>query len=418
MIKSKRSVILWLTLFLLTIPFSIEAQVYTAVPFIMINPSSRLNGMAGAFTALPTNDVYGQYYNPAQLGNFSRDNNLSWQFYNNSNWFHRFSYTELKYSSTAAAAGYNFKNLLNGLPLSIGFGYINTELNLGTNIWTDEYGNMLGEFETINYYSGYSIGIGLDYYAVLNIGYTYKDITNDFAVDDDEIPKKKDNAYDIGLQVSFPIISIIDRIYKKNITIFNDFKPSADIAFGYSVMSLGDDFEYPFGETYPLPRTAQMGLALSFSLETLLQDEKITVVKLDFSSEGRDMLVKGDSNKDYEHVSAPGDIKFWGNVIKGNADEEVDVHKGWRIQIYEIFEFSFGNFSGEGWGDGGIKTFGFRTSSRGLLKLLNALYQNRTLSFFSNHFELSYAHTQYAQKGDSPLDATIFNGVAFTVFGF
>ena len=416
---TKISGLVWILLFLLILPFSLQAQVHTAVPFVRISPSSRLSGMAGAFTALPTSDVYGQYYNPAQLANFGREKNLSWQFYNDIKWLPGFSFSDFKYSSAAAAAGYNFKNLSKALPISIGFGYLDTELYYGKNIWTDEYGNVLGEFESKEYYKAYSIGVGFEYFAIMNIGYTYKDITSDFAVGYDDPPKETGNAYDIGLQVTFPIIGIINQIQKKSITVFNNFRPSADISFGYSIMNIGDDIKY-FNETRndPLPRMAQIGLALSFGLETTIQGVNSKAIKIDFSSEGRDLLVKKDSLGRYEYVNTPGAINIWENVIKGKISDEVDVHRGWRLQIYEIFEISMGNYNGLGWEEaGGVKTFGFTASSRGILKLINALHENKTLSFIADHFELSYSHTEYAQKRN-PLDGTIYNGVNLTVFGF
>ena len=419
----KLKFLFFIFLFLLNLPYNLPAYVRTAVPFVRISPSSRLSGMAGAFTSLATSDVYGQYYNPAQLANFGRENNLSWQFYNDIKWLPGFSFSDFKYSSKAAAAGYNFKNLLDDLSLSIGFGYIDTDFYLGKNIWTDEQGNMLDEFESKEYYKAYSIGIGFDYYAILNFGYTFKDITSDLyngSVDpEDQIPKATANAYDIGLQITIPIIGIINQVQKKSITVFNDFKPAADISFGYSIMNIGDDMRNAFSNTSdPLPRTAQIGFALSFSLETTIQDVDIEAFKLDFSSEGRDLLVKKDSLGRYEYISAPGAINIWENVIKGNISDEVDVHRGWRLQIYEIFEISMGNYNGIGWDEaGGVKTFGFTASSRGILKMLKALQDNKTLSFIADHFQLNYSHTEYAQKG-SPLDGTIYNGVNITIFGF
>ncbi|MEJ2054049.1 MAG: hypothetical protein P8X42_09030 [Calditrichaceae bacterium] len=49
----------------------LKAQGESAVPFVTIQPSPGLNGMAGAYTALPTHDTFGFFYNPAQTGYFS-----------------------------------------------------------------------------------------------------------------------------------------------------------------------------------------------------------------------------------------------------------------------------------------------------------------------------------------------------------
>jgi len=87
-------------IFLLAISFCASSTIYaheqTAVPFIGIHPGPNLNAMAGAFTALPTNDVFGQYFNPAQLGNFGRERNFSFQFYPaKTKWLPVFNYPDL-----------------------------------------------------------------------------------------------------------------------------------------------------------------------------------------------------------------------------------------------------------------------------------------------------------------------------------
>jgi hypothetical protein len=72
----------------------LKAQGEAAVPFLLIQPSANLNGMAGAYTALPTNDTFGAYYNPAQLGFFGQCENFSYQ-YMKVDWLPSFNFSGL-----------------------------------------------------------------------------------------------------------------------------------------------------------------------------------------------------------------------------------------------------------------------------------------------------------------------------------
>ena len=399
------------------------AQGETAVPFLKIHPSPRLNGMAGAFTALPTSDPFGQYFNPAQLGNFGRDNNISYAFHTPvSRWLPGFNFSDLYLDSKALSIGYNFKNLSPEIPVTIGMGYINTLLNLGTNVWTDEQGNELGTFESKEYYTAYSIGIGVDYYIKFNLGYTYKDITSDLcsiSVGQENSPgAAKVNAYDMGLQLTVPIISIIEKIQGNNTTIFGDLKPIADIHFGYTIMNIGDEVSYIYArQKDPLPRTAQMGVALSLGIDMPIKDIFFPLAKFDWSSEARDLLIDKHPDGTFYYVSAPGDIAFWNNIIKGNYTEKVYVYRGWRIQLFDFVEYNKGNYNGSGYGDEGVNTTSYLIRSKGLIKLLAMHFDNNILTFIADHFEASYASGSYSSRNTS-LNGTTFKGVTLTIFGF
>ncbi|MEJ2055283.1 MAG: hypothetical protein P8X42_15315, partial [Calditrichaceae bacterium] len=51
-----------------------KSQGLVSFPILYLYPpSASLNSAGGAFTALPTDDPFGFYYNPAQLGQFSQN---------------------------------------------------------------------------------------------------------------------------------------------------------------------------------------------------------------------------------------------------------------------------------------------------------------------------------------------------------
>ena len=83
-------------IFYFAFPQILKSQGTTAVPFLLIGPSPQLGGSAGANAVLPTEDAFGFYYNPAQLGNFSQYNNFSFHFYpKRVEWLPQFNFDDL-----------------------------------------------------------------------------------------------------------------------------------------------------------------------------------------------------------------------------------------------------------------------------------------------------------------------------------
>ena len=134
MLKNTYLIIMLLFTFL----FSHTVHSQTALPWLLVQPSPELNGMAGAFTALPTDDPYGSYYNPAQIGNFSRNTNFAAHFYlNDVTWlpeYRVFNFQDLAYNNIAFGLGYNLQNIYPKEPLSIGLCYIRTSFEIQNHV--------------------------------------------------------------------------------------------------------------------------------------------------------------------------------------------------------------------------------------------------------------------------------------------
>ena len=166
----------------------------TAVPFLEISPGPSANISAGTYTALPTNDPAGFYYNPAQLGNFAYHRNFSYQLYPNTlDWISGFN-DDISFNSSVFAIGYNFKNIQQNVPVSVGFGYMNTVLDLGEQIRTNEQGLRMGTYHSEESYDLFSFGVKFDYKVKVSIGYSVKSIRSNLA-GSTVTPK----AHDVGL---------------------------------------------------------------------------------------------------------------------------------------------------------------------------------------------------------------------------
>ncbi len=122
---------------LIGISTNLGAQGEYALLFLRIQPSARLNGMAGAFSGLPSNDVFGHYYNPAQMGFFGRPKNLALQFMH-SDYLPQFDFDDLYFNSYGLSFGYNFAETPTVFPKRLGIGFLKGYLSIGENVWTDQ----------------------------------------------------------------------------------------------------------------------------------------------------------------------------------------------------------------------------------------------------------------------------------------
>ena len=380
-----------------------------AMSFLLIHPSPDLNGMAGAFTALPANDAFGFYFNPAQLGNFSRESNFSYHFYDgNVDWLPEFTNADLTFRSMAISAGYNFKSLNPGIPVSIGFGYINTNLNLGKSVLMDEHGNFVSVYDSYEKYYGYSIGIGIDYYVRFNIGYSKKYAESKVGAFDPE----KTSVSDFGLQLTVPFVALFLPHKKWNDT----FLPFFEFSFGYNLANKGGYVTYlNLHGSAPLPRKAQLGYAISFGFHTKNEQYTLQMFKFDWASEAHDLLTERRPDGSNDYVDSPGSINLWHNVFLGKGGNGVYIFQGWRFALAETFRYSQGRFWGPGWSKY-QKTSGFTIRTRGLMKWLTGLNESAAIKFIARHFELSYSQARYTSP--EPLNYTQFKGLSLSVFGF
>ncbi len=389
----------------LTVTFSIAGSILTAVPFVGIHPGPNLNAMAGAFTALPTTDAFGAFFNPAQLGNFARERNFSVQFYPSKTiWQPGFKFENLTFQSRAVALGYNLQELTH-IPLSIGAGYIGSKLDLGRAYQADNYGNIISSFDSWQSYDAYSLGLGLDYFIRFNLGYTFKNIHSKLDEGTEVFL-----AEDLGLQLTVPLTESLKPLARAALP--EAYSPSFDFSLGLTLAN--HDRESGLRTLHKgagqLPKQARMGYAFSFGLDRQYHGFDIQTLRLDWSSEARNVLVQ-----DGPDPAFPGKIKIWDNIIQGKSTAAVAVHQGWRIKIYDTLQYSRGWFKGGGFPTS-EKSYGFMIGSAGLLKYLTANSSSTDLKYAATHFELNYVFTRYSSSG--PRNGTEFQGLSLSVRGF
>ncbi len=415
-------------LLILTIVISHQLHSQTAVPWLLVQPSPELNGMAGAYTALPTDDPYGSYYNPAQIGNFGRHENFAVHFYlNDVTWLPQFgqlNFSDMSYTNLAFGLGFNLQKIYPKVPLSIGLGYIRTRFEIQDNVVTDQNGVRIGTFSSIESVNAFSIGLTVDYVLLFSIGYTFKHINSQLFDEELQVGAERGdgessaNAGDFGLQLVLPILKSYEYFSEKKTAINNKFQPFLDLALGYTLANIGDGMTYiNEAEANPFPHQARMGYSISTGLKQITPDINIGLFSFDWSSEARDLLVQWDA-AGFEYQSSPGDIKFWDHVILAKSDENVQIHQGWRISALETIRYSRGRFQFQ-YSTEFQKTWGLVISTIGLLKYLNTLTNDDTIDYISKHFELRYSQSSLLTDDDPDNDNNgTFRGLALYLFGF
>jgi len=373
------------------------AQGDAALSFLRLPLSPSLNAMGATGTSIPTDDPYGFLFNPAQLGYTSQTTNLSFMFYPTKvNWL---GFDQLKLTSIAVNLGYNFKNLV-GIPLSIGFGFSNPELNFGESVRVGEDGKPIpnSTFESKDYYNAYSAGIGLDYYVQLSAGITYKDITSILAdlrsEPDTSNIELKTNTLDFGFLLNIPVLKLIDDKLSLNIIDDIPIKPFFNFSTGYSQSNIGDEVFYiDQAQSDPLPRTAILGYGISFGLDFLIDKSPFGFIKIEFSVDAEDILIERDMFG-FEYQKGIGDIDIGRNIFQIKGDDKVVTHSGYRIYLMETLGITVGKFSGRGFNLS--TTSGIEIRATGLLKMLSKYSSNKVVEFITNHFDLRYYRTTYS----------------------
>lgn len=377
------------------------SQGEAAVPFLLLQPSPSLAAMGQTGTALPTEDPFVFLWNPAQLGYTSQNNNLSFIFYPSKvEWLPQFN-LDLELKGTAFNAGYNFKDIIK-FPLSVGFGYSNFEINFGEFIRYDENGNPIGTFQSKDYYNAYSLGIGIDYYAQFNAGFTFKSVTSilsDRPTGEEEgVGTAEPSVVDFGLLINVPVLKLIDK--DLNFELENDMqlKPDFNFSIGYSKSNIGDEVYYiDPAQADPLPRMDRIGYGFSTGFDLLGDNFQMEILNFSLTVEADDILIDRDSTG-WDYQSTLSDLQFVKNLINVEGTEEIVSHIGLKIDLFETVSFSTGHFSGRGFDE--RKTSGYELRAKGIFKLWALWAKDPFTDFLRDHIDIRYYNTNYFDDHD------------------
>jgi hypothetical protein len=249
-------------LFVISIMFISPAYGQSAVQFLTLQQSPLLLGAGQIGAAIPVKDGSGYYFNPAQLGYFSRENNLS-VFFQPQKIDLVPELENTTFQSYGLALGYDFKNNDYNLPLSIGIGYLHNRINYNYPDLTTS-----GQYNAYDSFDCFSIGAGYDYYLLFSLGFPVKSFTSVLPDYEPRSYKATGTAFDFGAMITAPVYKLLFNDLKFQINEKSSLMPKADFTLGYSLTNVGKKIYYiDPAQADPIPRTARLGYTFNFGLE-------------------------------------------------------------------------------------------------------------------------------------------------------
>ncbi len=400
-----------LLLFLcVTTNLPLHAQGEYALPFMILDVSAELGGSASAFTGLPAQNFLAVDANPAQLGHLAKNHYFGASY---SKVSYLPDYGDVYLSSGGFFLGYDLSHAKADLPLSVGVGFTQRFFYLGKNVWTDEYGNELGTFESKEWYSGFHVGLRWERYVRFSLGYSAKNYTSALATVsiDAKAFHPEGWAHDFGVLLEFPFSSYLPSLYRSdsgNQTI----SPLLNVSTGAALLNMGDPVWYiDKTQTDPLPRQAKIGIGLTTGFTLTSGKRSLRLLYLSYSSEANDFLIERHPDGSFGYQNFPGDIQIITHVLTNHGDAEVQHRRGLRLEVGEIFTYSWGLYSSSTRND--VHTYGYVFSARGFLKSLSFLFHHPIIDLALKRLDLKYQYASYRFNGMAILDE--FRGVTVSV---
>ncbi len=403
----------------------------TAVSFLLIPTSVEGNGMGGVAASLVTSDAISTISNPAQLGFFGLNNDLSLSTYTpKTGWLPGNSGSGLSLNATALSAGLQL-NRYAKLPaaISLGVGYSQVYFDFGT-FTTSPANTSTGasQFHAYDKADNITFGVGIDYVVRLGVGYNFKWINSKLRP---SVPAQtagpieaKVPAHDFGMILQIPVVDVASHFRGEPVTFNNRVSPLLNLTLGYASRNVGEEISYA-GQSDPLPRQAALGWNFEVGLSSQVNDRPWKLLSFTWAREATDVLV---SSSTKEVASAPGDTSYvstfsYGsglgdmrpidNLLFGKTHGTIDLMKGWQVQLAECLYFREGSYTGVG----GLlyDTRGASFKLNGFLKLLASLgIWNPAYdwgAYFVDHFDLQYSRSIYTSTQNSLINGTEFNSI-------
>jgi len=271
-----RQYILWLGLSIITAghaaPGRADISYSGGVQFLRIANSPEANGM-GTCVVNQVNEE-SAYYNPGSLGLFHLDKVIAVTFPSNTKWVPDLA-DGARFKTWHASGGVSDR-LITGrsegrFNASRGLAYSYVRFDYGEFIWSDPWGETLSTYEAYDVAKCYTVGLGLEYYLRLGIGYTLKKIETKLAEQsagtEEVLAFARADAHDYGLIVELPVES-----WFTNGIVLHD-SPGRRMclrltpSFAYVRSNIGDDIEYiDAAQSDPLPTVRRIGFSVAGAL--------------------------------------------------------------------------------------------------------------------------------------------------------
>ncbi len=384
-------------LVLSTAASNIPAYAQAALPFLLRQQSPLFIGAGETGTALPMNDPIGFYYNPSQLGYYSRGNSLSVFFMPDQTSLNNLYWPDITSGTYGFTFGYNFNSNGGGIPLSIGAGFMRNKItydyffmaNSGNSYYTSSY-------QDLDSFDCFSLGASYNFYLLFNLGFSVKSFRSELS----SMPvagyesglKTSGTAFDIGAMIIAPLDELL--LKETQIKIGGAFfKPKLKASAGYSVSNLGKKFYFVDpAQSNPLPRTERLGYSLNLGFSSKIYGAELPVFEYSFTAETEDLLVSGDTLGNFSYQGLLANIQIGNNLLLLNGGPDIMLHKGHVFNFLNTLILVTGSVTGEHLF--GTKTSGWAVSTEGLFTVLEKNVQNPAFLFIFRHFDLKFYRSE------------------------
>jgi len=231
--------------------------------------SPRANGMGGCVANLV--DEQSGYYNPGALGLFHLKRIAAFSAPNNTRWLPELS-DDFRLKTWSASLGGSYQLLTRStgkrFNISLGLAYSRMKMEWGTFSRTFETPEPIGTIETYDKVNTYSLGVAVEYYARLGVGYSIKKIHSQFSVPgagtETGVGTTEGDAHDYGIILQLPIHSF----FKEGMVVGRDSEVRWNLEFtpsiAYVKSNIGEDIYYiDLYQADPLPKTSRTGISLT-----------------------------------------------------------------------------------------------------------------------------------------------------------
>ncbi|MBM2815164.1 MAG: hypothetical protein HW421_1926 [Ignavibacteria bacterium] len=383
--------------------------------YLRICPSAANNAIGGAGVALPLNNAFGLFFNPA----FSAVNDHENTIKIGMNLVDTYPFQE-NVVKLAISGSLDLSRFYKSIPLSIGLGFMKQKVELETATYVDEGWSVRIEHHlNRNWANTFNFSVSWNDLIKAGLGFNFKTISYEYYPTYNSNPSNQQNefAFDFGAFIAYPIFT------RKNL--FQDYKLDFDIAIGGSVTNIGDGLYFTRSRQvdykiivekiqYPFPRTIKIGYSINSGIERKFLDSEYKFISLNWTAEVEDLLLKWNKDTLY-YKSVAGNINPLNNLILLKSEGTVKVRFGARLGLFESLYLSYGRMN-----TGNLKnmnTYGISFHTDGIVRFLDNVYNISNYSQILKYLSIRYNFASLTDIGSTSIlnQYGYYHGIDFII---
>ncbi|MCK5328673.1 MAG: hypothetical protein KAR36_08720, partial [Candidatus Latescibacteria bacterium] len=269
------------------------------------------------------------------------------------------------------------RRLKQDVSVGVALSHYKTELDMGTQIRTNEHGVEEGTFRSMDKATNTVISANAHFLADFSAGMTLIDYESDlgpFGAGQEPAPIiAKGSARNYGMMLRLSLIKAFETLSGQNVRLPNGLRPVLVSTYGVSWNNRGDNVSYiDARQTDPIPRNKKTGYSLELGVSMDYQDIPLNIFRVLMASEKERTQIANSKN---------GDV-----MDKMGIEQE----------ILETLVFRHGKYDDDP-GHVHINTSGITIKSDGLMKILASVTHSGgknvdqgILSFMARHLSVSW----------------------------